>query len=318
MQAFQGDVALKARMTESVRARWAANELLPASILKWQPDQKIVSLCAAMVESQDGDVFQQRTGIPLELAMLCEALIAVGVDLRPDETQPGGFVMRGAPSILSFGMEWLDAIPPGADLSVVVPRFMAQVVEMVLKPDFAVAEHIVPDVRDAASRVLELWKLELLGRAVEAKDWRSVRMAAVMASEACNTPWCFPIAAFVEALAWPVHTVAAEFVSLFQTFLVNWMNYLERPFLSEEDRANQLHALIGWQAIARAERDAAQDEAAMQALLDTMPDSKRALMAVGDPIVRERVREAKARAREATVPVLRGQMDCVLKLIAAA
>ena len=318
MQAFHGDAELKARLVDPLRPQWAANELIPASILKWDTENKVYSLCAAMIKDQGNDQFEQQTGIPFEMAMLCEALILSNIEVVGDPTNPKGFAMDGSKEIMSFGMEWLDAVRPGADLSGVVPGFMVQLFSTLLAADFVLAKHIEPRVRAAVAGVLALWKREMAGDAVTPKEWSSVRRAAVEASEACSDPWCFPIAGMVETLAWPLLGIAPEFVSIFQSFTFTWLGYLQGPFLSEEDRATQEHELAGGMRMAKAGRNSELDEAAAMALLDEVPDQKRAMFAKMDPVYRERVRAAKRQARVATDPVVRRQMDLMLTLIKAA
>ena len=318
MQAFQGDAALKSQLIEPIRARWAARELLPASILKWMPDQKLYSLCGALVESQDADVFRERSGIPLELAMLCEALVQFGVEVSGDPEQPAGFSMAGSDDILSFGTQWLDAIAPGADLSDIVPQFAVHIMQTILSPDFAMAGQIEVNVRAAGDQILALWQRELAGETADSKQWRAIRRATMEAAEACTTPWCYPVAAFFEAMSWPVRGLGGEFVSSFQYFMQNWLNHVRGPFLEEQDRADQIHALVGGRCLEVAGREGDLDEAATMALLDTMPDAKRALMAIGDPVARARLRAGRNRAAVATDPLIRREMDLMLGLIAGA
>jgi hypothetical protein len=318
MQAFQGDPELKAHLVDPLRPQWAANELIPASILNWDTENKAYSLCAAMIKGNDKDEFERQTGIPLEMAMLCEALIASNIEVAGDPTNPKGFRMDGSKEIMSFGMEWLDAVRPGADLSGVVPRFMAQWLTTLLAADFVLADHIEPDVRAAATCILGLWNRELAGEAIASKEWNPVRKTAVEAFDKLEDPWCMSIANVVETLAWPLRSVAPEFVINFQRLAVSWLGYLQRPFLSDEDRETEELELAGWLRIAKASRNSELDEAATTALMDEVPEQKKALFAKMDPVYQERTRAAKRRARVATDPVVRRQMDLMLTLIKAA
>ncbi|MFZ6846330.1 hypothetical protein [Undibacterium sp. RuTC16W] len=318
ISAFHGDPALKAELINPLRARWAANELLPASILKWMPEERIYSLCGAMVESQDKDVFQQRTGIPLELAMLSEALISASIEVTGDPSNPLGFIIRGDNVILAFGMEWLDAVRPGADLTDVVPRYAVQLLQSMLRPDFVLSEHIEPALAAVAARLLDLWQRELAGQSVDAQEWRAVRAAALQVSEAYETPWGFPITMFVESMGWPIRSIAGEFVGLFQPLAQTWLNYLRLPFFEEQDRADQTLSMIGWHRLWLAEREGELDEAAMNSFFDDMPDINRAMHALGDADTRERLRAARVSANVVTTPMIRQQMDLLLKLIASA
>lgn len=316
--AFKGDEALKSKIVEPLRPLWAARELIPAAMLKWQPEQKICSLSAAMVQSQDRDAFVQGTGIPLELAMLCESLITSGITLTPTPSRPPGFSIEGPEEILAFGMEWIDAVRPGADLSGVVPRYMIDFLSTILADDFALAEHIEPGVRAAATEILRLWTREWDGEKAEPSTWRAVRSAAMQASETNTCPWGVPITELIEAIAWPVRGLAAEFVILSASAMAGWLEYLEAPYFTEEDRADQLVILNGRQAMARARRNPGFDEKAAEALFDSMPEFKRVLQSRLQPEVSERRSEAKLRARSVTVPVVRQRMNKILKLIKGA
>ena len=319
MQAFHGNPELKARLVDPLRPRWAANELIPASILRWDTENNLYSLCGGLISGQDRDQFEQQTGIPIEMAMLCEALIISNIEVVGDPTHPKrGFTMDGSKEIMSFGMEWLDAVRPGADLSGVVPGFMVQLFSTLLADDFALAKHIDPNVRIAASRVLDLWSRELAGEAVPPSDWKAVRKAAVNANEACSDPSCLLLAGTVETLAWPLQSVAPEFVATYLSFAMTWLGHLQRPFHSEEDRATQAHELAGWMRIAEAGRNSELDEAATMALLDEIPEQKKAMFAKLEPAYQERMRAGKRQARVATDPVVRHQMDLMLALIKAA
>ena len=315
ISAFHGDPALKARLVDPVRPRWAARELLPAAILKWVPDERMYSLCGALAESQEQQVFEQRTGIPLALAMLSEALISASIEITPDPSSPAGFAMHGDDAILAFGMEWLDAVRPGADLSDVVPRYAAQALETVLGADFPLAEQIEPAVAAAGARVLGLWRRELAGDDVGAVEWRAARVAAVEASERCGKPWCYPVAAFIESISWPVRSIAGEFVALFQSLLQSWLTYVRLPFFGERDREDQTLFWIGLRRMTLAEAEGGLDEEAMATFFDDTPDVKRAMYALGDADTRARLRAARVGATVATTPVVRQQMDVLLQLI---
>lgn len=316
--AFKGDAALKSKIVEPLRPQWAARELIPASILKWQPEQNFRSLGAAMVQSQDRDAFEKGTGIPLELAMLCEALIQAGLEIGPDPSRPQGFSMEGPKEVLAFGMEWIDAVRPGADLSNVVPLYMIDLLSTILADGFVLVDHIEPEVRAAATEILLLWIREWDGEEIEPKAWRVVRGLAMKACEASDDPWGFPIAGFVEAIAWPVKGLAPEFVTISQSVMVNWLDFLERPYLSEQDQADHLLDLRGRQALTKARSNPEFNDKAVEELLDSMPDVKRAMQSRFQPDVKARRSEAKLRARAVTVPVLRQRMNTILNLIESA
>jgi len=315
MQAFHGDAAEKTKLVESIRPRWVAGQLLPATILKFDTENKLFSLGGALANTQDIDVFVATTGIPHELAMLCEALVSAGVELVTEAGPPPTFALKGADKVLSFGVEWLDAIRPGADLSDVVPQFMARFMECVLSPAFPLASHIEPQAREIAGRILGYWRQELAGETVDGKTWRAVRKAATEASATLTDPWCFFFGDLLEALAWPVRGLGGEFVALYRSFAIVWTGIVQRPYLDPEDQENQVLSSKGWRLVAKVSKESGDDEEAVQRALDAAPGEKRALMSVGDPVVRARLRAGKLCAQEVTGDVVREQMDELLELI---
>ena len=156
--AFHGDPARKADMVDRVRAKWTQRQVFPLSYLKWRTDGGMVSLSGTLAETQVPEQFIERTGLPVELATLCEGMVHAGAEFSEDKSAPFGLAMRGAEPIMAFAMEWLDAIPVGADLGGVVPRFMHSFLAGVLAPDFAMAAHVSPAVRACAERILLSWE----------------------------------------------------------------------------------------------------------------------------------------------------------------
>lgn len=317
-QAFQGSQSRKSRMVEPLRAKWAAGQILPLSYLKWRTDGGIVSISGALAETQDPQLFVERTGLPVELGALCEGLIYAGLEFREDESAPLGFTTHGGDTILSFGLEWLDAIAVGQDLGDVVPRFMRSFLTSVLAPDFAMAAHIEAPVRASAERILDLWSRELSGEAIPSKAWRAVRTDALRASEASSDPWGYPLAELVESLAWPVRGLTMEFVPIFQLFAKSWIEYLASPYLSSEDRDDQVSSLIAGRDFSRAQRSPQLSQESAEALLDGLPEAKRAMLASIQPAVKARMDEAKRQARAESDQLLRAHMESVLELIRGA
>jgi len=314
-RAFQGSLARKNQMVESLRAKWASGQVFPLPYLKWRTDGGLVSLSGALAETQNPELFVERTGLPVELGTLCEVLVHVGLEFREDPTSPLGLSVHGSDKIRSFGLEWLDAITVGDDLRDVLPRFMYAFLSSVLARDFALAAHVEKSVRSSAKRILELWSLELNGEAVATNEWRAVRADAVRASETSTDPWGYPVAELVESCAWPARGLATEFVPMFQLFAKSWMQFLARPYLTTEDRDDQLLSMIGMRELARAQRDPDLSKEPSETLLDRFPESKRAMLAVMQPEAQVRMDAAKKQARPETDFVLRAQMDVILGII---
>jgi len=314
--AFDGNPAVKSQMLEPVRARWSARALAPDVDLNWKSDGQPDSISGALAETQDRGEFEQRTGIPADLAQLCEQLIAAGVRKSDAPNTTVGFSLEGADAVLTFGTEWLDAIRPGADLSLIVPQFARHCLDLLLKPDFELAGHISPDLRRTGFQILSFWDRELAGESTARGDWRDLQRAAMVATAKDNDAWGYRVATFIEAIAWPVRSVSREFAGLFDSFLFNWLMYLETAFMTDEERIDREHLLLGWKAMATAPRDEVGDIDIDP--LESLPESSRVISS--DHIMRtmDRMMAVREAARGRKDEVIRDLMNTVLTLIRSA
>ncbi|MEP7350307.1 MAG: hypothetical protein ABI668_10220 [Sphingorhabdus sp.] len=312
-QAFSGSPALKTQMLNPVRELWNARALAPDVDLNWNSDGQASSISGTLAKTQDREEFEQRTGIPADLAALCEQLITVGVRKTDAQDNAAGFSLEGSGAVLEFGTEWLDAIRPGADLSMIVPQFARHCLDRLLKSDFDLAGHISPDLRDVGCQILFFWDRELAGQAIARGDWRDVQRAAILATANDTNPWGYGVATFLEAIAWPVRSVSREFAGLFEPFLFNWLMYLETAFMTDEERMDREHMLLGLKAMATAPRD----EAGTIDFdpLESLPESSRVISS--DHIMRtmDRMKAVRETARSNKDEVIRDLMNTLLTLI---
>jgi hypothetical protein len=315
--AFHGDPARKAAMVDRVRVKWAQGHVFPLPYLKWRTDGGMVSLSGALAETQVPEEFVERTGLPVELATLCEGLVNSGAEFIEDKNAHRGLAMRGGESILAFAIEWLDAISVGADLGGVVPRFMHGFLASVLEPGFAMAAHLSPGVRGCAERILDLWKREIGGAPVAPQEWRNVRADALRAAEDHSDPWGFALSELVESLAWPARGLAPEFVPIFQVFMKEFRQFLVMPYLSSEDQDLVTQSLVAFRDLFRAQRDPELSQLPFESLLERQPQSKDAVLAIMKPETQARLGAAKEQAQPASDHALRQWMDSLLDLIRA-
>ena len=310
-RAFGSDPAVKSQMLEPVRARWSARALAPDLNLNWKNDDQPDSISGTLAKTQDRGKFEQRTGIPADLAQLCELLVAAGV--RKSEAPDGGFFLDAADPVLAFGTEWLDAIRPGADLSLIVPHFARHCLDRLLKPDFVLAGHISPDLRGTGFQILSFWDRELAGGSTARSEWRDLQRAAMIVTAKDKDAWGYRVATFIEAIAWPVRSVSREFVGLFEPFLFNWLMYLETAFMTDEERIDREHLLLGWKAMATAPRDEAGNIDIDP--LESLPESSRVISS--DHIMRtmDRMMTVREASRDRKDEVIRDLMNTVLTLI---
>ena len=316
--AFQGDAARKSDMVDRVHARWAQGRAFPLVYLKWRTDGGMVSLAGTLAETQDPAQFTERTGLPFELAILCEGLAYAGVEFTEDKSAPSGLAIRGSEAIMAFAMDWLNAIPVGADLRDVVPRFMHDFLAGVLAPDFVMAAHVSLAARACARRILSLWEREMSDMQVMPKEWRSLRADALRASEEDSSdPWSYGLSDLVESLAWPARGLAPEFVPIFQIFTKELRQFLVAPFLSSEDRDLLTRSLVGFRQMVRAQRDPQLSQLPPETLLDRDPQTKHAVVGFMKAEVQARFNAAKPQAQSQSDGVLRRQMDSLLRMIKA-
>jgi hypothetical protein len=316
--AFHGDSARKAAMVDRVRVKWAQRQVFPVPYLKWRTDGGMVSLLGALAETQVPEEFVERTGLPVELATLCEGLVNAGAEFSEDKSAYLGLAIRGGESILAFAIAWLDAVPVGADLGGVVPRFMHGFLASTLEPGFAMAAHLSPAMRGCAERILGLWEREIGGTPVSPKEWRNVRADALRAADDHSDPWGYALSELVESLAWPVRGLAPEFVPIFQVFVKEFRQFLVTPYLSSEDRDLVTQSLAGFRELNRAQRDPELSQLPFETLLERHPQSKGAVLAIMKPEAQARLDAAKKQAQPASDHALRQRMDCLLDLIRAA
>ena len=315
LRAFLGDPALKAATLRRVRERWEARQIMPLIYLKWSADNGFASLAGAIAETRDPETFVARTGITVELALLCETLISAGISFLDDKDAPFGFVMRGDDAIWSFGIEWVDAVAVDDDVSDVVPRFLPTFLVRILSDDFSLSPHIEPGIRAAAQEIVSLWTRELRGDVIPRQEWRAVRASALRASETSGDPKGYPVAELVESLPWPLAGIATEFPAICQKFLHSYVQALAAPFLPEQDQADRIECLAGARTLSRARGEARFAEASDEDILDHFPQLKRATLAARQPEAVSRMEAAKQRARPLMTPFLREQMDGLLALL---
>jgi len=315
IRAFLGDPALKAEMLSRVREGLDARRIVPSIYLKWIGGGRYASLAGTIAKTQDPDEFIARTGLTVDLALLCETLISAGISFEDDAAAPLGFVMYGDNAIWSFGAEWLEAIAVDDDVTDVVSRFLPSFLARILSDDFPLSDHIDPGVRVAAHEIVNLWTRELRGEVISRQEWRTARANALAASGTSGDPDGFLVADLVESLPWPLRGIATEFPAICQKFLYSYLQVLAAPFLSEQDQVDRITCLVGERELNRARGDARFAEASDEDILDHFPQLKRAMIATRQPEAMSRMDAAKHRARPLTVPFLREQMDSLLSLL---
>lgn len=315
MQAFNGSHDLKNEMTERVRTLWADGRLVAGGALLWDAEKALYSINGALAQTTDAEVFEARTGIALDLALLCESVLVLNAVAVKDKSKAIGFTVVHDPALDGAVTAWLEAIRPGADLAGVIPKFMVHFLGLVLGDTFPQRDQIPPDVRHVAAQILENWRSELSGQVIEARTWRQLRSDAVKATENVQQPWAYPISHFVETLAWPLASVTKEFRQPFMFLTGNLLAYLQVPYQADEDKRLAELALKGHLTMHHMDREGRNKPEDRQAMLDADPAIKEAMSWYADDVRNARIKAAQQRAFVATTPWVQQLMDSLVQFI---
>lgn len=186
LRAFHGTAETKNDYLARVRAHAAADEIVQG--VYWERGRGCAVGCT--VHSSDHAAYERELGIPRLIAYLEDTLFE-----RMEFKDAKGWPER-----------FLNAIPVGADLSMVYPRFA---IWMLTDPTDGVirfAKH--DDVKQAITRVAELYQLTIDGAEVDVETWCAVRREAWAARDAA---WSRRRRAeVVEAVAVAAEAAAAE------------------------------------------------------------------------------------------------------------
>jgi hypothetical protein len=156
MEAFHNDRAVKAKYLKRVRAHAKADRLIQG--MGWENGRGCAIGCT--LENYDHSRYPIELGVPLELARLEDCIF---------ERLPKADAMKWPAAFLS-------AIPVGADLSMVWPRFALWMLR-------GLPELTRPDVKAAVDGVVTLYEQWVdLGVKPAAEKWRKARSAAADAA----------------------------------------------------------------------------------------------------------------------------------------
>ena len=187
--AFHGDPAIRAEMKARL-ARAGAEGTLLVGPTAW--DGRQGTMAGLLGEGEgDGKAFAAATGIPAGVGDLFDLLLqSVG---------------RTPATAAAIAQGWIDALPVGADTSV-LPGLI--VLRMLTDPAFGDLDAVRHDVVRLHERVAR-------GLRTERKDWAAVRAAAVAAADAAGDP----VLAMTEAAAWSPLTSRTVLTDTFHGWL---------------------------------------------------------------------------------------------------
>ena len=196
LRAFHGNPAIKATYLARVRAHREADELVHG--VYWAAGKGCAVGCT--IHGSDHYAYERELGVPTILAHLEDRLF---------ESLPNGVAQRW-PEV------FLEAIPVGADLSLVWPKFA---VWLLTDPQEGVVRFAWDKGRHAIIGVSELYQRMCAGQSVSRDEWTAARAAAYNASyrAAGNAAWASATAGMAAAAVYDARTARAIWAATFVT-----------------------------------------------------------------------------------------------------
>jgi hypothetical protein len=202
-RAFRGAAAVKQAAIERLARHWPTGRVAPQFLIAYDEASGACSVMGATIEGSDVAEYERQLGIPAAAAQLHEGLLYHCGHQRASEDaeRPSSFVIADFAS--DYPTQWLHAIPLGADLGTVAPRFVAWLLHDLLDEHGPWLRQLDPAVRAAGEQVGVLFDAAIAGASIPAARWKTARHAAIDATDAAGSGFARDVAAFIEAIAWP-------------------------------------------------------------------------------------------------------------------
>jgi len=176
-RAFYGDAPLRDTVMARVRAHIENDRIIFCSIDGADIDvgKQHYSLTAAALESKDAERYEGTLGIPASVARLAAyihsfQMHAFAVD---GEAQ---YHLRGEGRF--YHLDWLQAIPLGADLGTLVSRFAHWNLMDMISGTYLYGVKAIPETHDIVRRVASLHGRHANGDAPTSAQWKDIRREA--------------------------------------------------------------------------------------------------------------------------------------------
>ena len=166
MTAFKGKQSVKNKYVKRVKSHYESDEIVQG--IYWENGKGCAVGCTLEYDNSGESIHQRmedQLGVPRILARL-EDKIFEGLD--------NGDAKK-------FPLEFLEAITPGADLSMVYPKFIVWLLKD--KKD-GVWQYARTDGKRAITKVVKLYQRKILGEAIAESEWRAAAYAAEAAAYA--------------------------------------------------------------------------------------------------------------------------------------
>ena len=167
--AFHNKNALKTKTVEAMKADIKAERLVSGHYWK----DKTGCFVGCVIRGADHGKFETELGIPHIIARLGDCLFE------------GLWKYAGPEAARTFAVDFLEAIPTGADLSLVWAKFA---VYMLANKDNGVLQYAKTDAtKKAIQDVVNLYQRMINGEKIDTAQWQKVRTAAYAAATFCTS-----------------------------------------------------------------------------------------------------------------------------------
>lgn len=205
LNAYQSNPAVRDTCLARLRQHADGKRLAPGP-LAWTGEKG--SLVGCLLESDDPAQWESKLGLPQWLATAADGLAAQ---------------QKSPEHALEFGVELLNAIPPGADVSAagsaVILNLLADVAEFV-----AQSTEVPAELKQALSQVEALHRRAAQGEQPAPAEWRAARRAATAATDKQPTELLRSLATCIETAAWDPkssHSVVFDTLRVYSQAMVS-------------------------------------------------------------------------------------------------
>jgi hypothetical protein len=293
--AFHNDAAIKQSIIDRLQHHWSSGRVTPFFHMTYSEATGPCSVMGATIEGIDEAEYERQLGIPFTAAYLHENILQYcgyqPMSKNLSDSLP--FVM--ADFAYDYPVQWLQTISLGADLSSLVPRFVAWLLNDLLNDNGQWVQHIDPAVQIAGMQVSALYESALAGSTVTAAQWKQARHAAVDTTNASQHKFSRKVSEFFEAIAWSPESSVNELHGHVTSLWFALRDLLEHPQMNADDIAQQDALAKATEEIEMASQTAGFDP---HVFLKERPDIK----AVFDSMATDTALQRKSAIQEASLP----------------
>ncbi|BES85204.1 hypothetical protein PEC302107_19630 [Pectobacterium araliae] len=261
LSAFHNDTQRKEDLLAQARTAIAQGQLR-ATTDSYDDNSGKGSVIAVLLGSQQITLAEEKLGIPTNVATLYETLFAnFGVLETIDNIQYHDKLPADAQSKL---LDWLTAIPVGADLTLLPSAFIARLLQDILSGDILLPEHIPASLDDIIRDTAEAHWRTSRGEPLTEQEWQQLRQNAMAITDGVESGWPHSVATFVESILWPSNEGGRAISDALHFFLATLVSQFSLQHYTPEDRAALSAAM---QAFEQLKEDTPEpDQAAILAL----------------------------------------------------